>query len=384
MIKDIEELKELGFEKACSFLRTCRVYEKIDMFYFKVKIVSKNSVEFYKSNGKLIKPEDIILSKMWREPIEDLSKVILTAENLQDFVGYTFGFFFLPCEKPLKVSYSIAYNNGFKYFLNDVFFDNKKLDFVKDERFLTLDFNELFSSYLVSTKGSELYLNKFSADVFEFNENYLEEIINNAPDRTYKDMTEFLIWNFSYKDVPLIEEDIVADEKPEGYIFKNGNDIYQIIFKESEVKFSEQSKLGMELTILNFCKWIKTIDYGDLITASYVESVCNLFEKYLKYGNIDEKYYHITPEELEAPTFGYYAGTCYEFIPNKFVREVCMSNKLYENIFKILLNGLRRQKLKNSYQLINIEAQAIWNSLVKTIQISTMGDYSSLISLNKY
>lgn len=35
MIKDIEELKELGFEKACSFLRTCRVYEKLTCFILK-------------------------------------------------------------------------------------------------------------------------------------------------------------------------------------------------------------------------------------------------------------------------------------------------------------------------------------------------------------
>lgn len=380
MIKDIEQIKELGYPKAVEFLEGCRIYEKIDMFYFKVKIISKNSVDFYKANGSRIELKDIILSSMWKNPINELSKVLLSnQEQISKFVGYTFGFFYLPCEIPLKTDYtSLFIKNKARYIFSDVFNPSgKRIDIKKDLSIKNNIFLLLKDYKSIWIYNSELYKDKPLNEKFSFDRKELKNLIENK-DSKFSSIKELVLNTLTYKSEKLSKQWLFADDTPEGYILKCENLNYQISFHSPVPQnYTEQSKVGMEFVITDFCRWIKEYHtYGDLINSSYEESICNLFEAYIKTKESKlSAYYNLTPEELEAPTFGYYSGTGYEYIPNKFVKEICQESKLKENIFKILLNGLKKQKQKDNYMLITQETKDVWNQLVRTIQISTMGNY---------
>ena len=374
MIKDIEEIRELGYKNAVAFLEDCQVFEKLDMFYFKMKVVSKSSVLFFKANNKEIKAEDIILASMWKEPIDLLSKVFLSnQEILKKFIGYTFGFFYLPCEKPLRVSYETLYNkNKVKYIISDIFdSQGKKIEYEEDSSIknsLVFAFKDIPQ---VWTFGIRLF---DPNEKLTFDKKALWQVFNKkAKNISIKEILwETLANRYSQS---LKEQIFLADSMPEGIIFKNGYRLYQMILnQEYKQEKLPNSKIGMEVILTLFAKWSLTNDYNDLITTNYVDTVCGLYEAFM--SNADFSLYNISAEELEAPTFGYYSGICYDLIPSKRTKELCHQSKFNENVFKILLNGLRRQKVKDSYQYLTDEYKEVWNQLVKTIQISTMANYS--------
>ena len=77
------------------------------------------------------------------------------------------------------------------------------------------------------------------------------------------------------------------------------------------------------------------------------------------------KFYNIKPSDLESPTFGYYGGTFYELIPVKAVRELCQKEPFWDNVFKILLNGMKKEKKFTPNDLIlTKEDVKTWNTLV--------------------
>lgn len=379
MIKSVGSLRDAGLEKASNFLKTCQVYEKLDMFYFKMKVLSKDSVIFFKSNGKEIKIEDIVLSKMWNDPVLFFSKLVLSKQDIiESLIGYSFGFFYLPVAKPLRVDYSSLHDAGIRYILSDVEDPKGNLiradvDHSKSEtaKAVVKMFGGL-SSVMISDREILKTEKGSSFDEARMKEAFCKPKDDNSVERVILETLK------SSKGSLASYEAFGAN--PEGFIFKKGKANYQIkLLNESEsAKVKSSSKLGMEFVIVEFCKWAKSTDYTKFMSKSYIETVCSLFEAFCTTHDFSSfDLYKTNPEELEAPTFGYYSGMCYDYIPNESVKKLCHEDKMKENIFKILLNGLKKEKSKNAYLLIDDSTRKVWNDLVKMISKSVIVEVSN-------
>lgn len=367
MIKHLDSLSKLSKKKAKEFLHNCHVYEKLDMFYFKLKVIAPSTYKFFKSNKEIV-VEDLILNRMWIDPILDFPKILIPHEDImKNYVGWSFGFFYLPCEKPLKTSYSKKFNQGVRYILSDV----EGPSGIKND--IGVDILHIL---LENTKIDMLLSSKVNIDM-----NIVNSILEGSDKCPYSKLS-------SYFEAEVLSkiEGLYADDHPEGFVFKHKDYNYQLLFNERP-SMNHHSKLGLELFISKFADWADWMDKNDdlmpLISYSYIDTVCSLFKAYIKdENNINFSQYHygLSSSDLEAPTFGYYAGTGFEYIPDKETRTLCESSELCENIFKILLNGLKKPKNNTNYQYLSDLSRERWNNLVQKVTKFTISDYSSLLN----
>lgn len=361
MIKNLAKFIErpVSFQK--NFLQNCTVYEKISAYYIHVKVTSKTTIKFYKSNNKEIDIVDIILNKMWQTPINDFTKMFLSSESfMEKSVGLTYSFFFFPVSKPINIEYDLENEGGeYRYILDNIRMENGQIiniGYIKD-------FIEIDTEHLIREKGiclGNLNITLTTKD--------LKTLIKEKDDSKLQDWIEKWIDSTH----------ICAKgglENCEGFVLKYKDEVYQLSFTSS-TEIQDSNKLALEIFTHNFIEFVSQINFADcLSTNNYVSNVSNIFLKYCYWvqNNPDKNlftYYHIKESDLRAPTFGWYPGTYFELIPNKTVRELCQNNPLYDNIFKILLNGLQKEKRNNRNALImTMEDVEVWNSLVKVFSV---------------
>lgn len=368
MIKHLDSLSKLSKKKARDFIYNCHVYEKLDMFYFKLKIIAPTTYKFFKSN-KEITVEDLILNRMWKEPVLDFPKFLIPHEEVvKNYVGWSFGFFYLPCEKPLNTSYSEKFNKGIRYILSDVEDPSGNKNNIG---------TDILHILLENSKIDMLLSSNIDVDM-----NIVNSILEGSSKSQYSKLSSY----FESEVLSKIGK-LYADDVPEGFIFKHKDyNNYQLLFKERP-NMNQHSKLGLEIFISRFADWAEWMDKNDellpLISYSYIDTVCSLFKAYYKdenTNNFSQYHYGVSSSDLEAPTFGYYAGTGFEYIPDKETRTLCESSELCENIFKILLNGLKKPKNNTNYQYLSDLSRERWNNLVQKVTKFTISDYSSLLN----
>lgn len=350
MIKKFETLFEDYPDKFIKdFLCNCTVTEKISAFYIHVKIVSDTCIKICKANQKEIRKEDIILNKMWNLPVNDFTHIFFKNEKLMKYTGYVFSFFFFPVNKP----FNVTYKNGFRYILS----------FVKDKFGNSVDIR----NFDLSVFGNEI---KQGGIILHDDKRNATEINKIASVYDYKDGYSFIMNDLIGKD----NNNICAEsfEEAEGFILKWKKNDFQILQNE---KFSDHMKINrlpLEFVIHDFSQFLKNfqewIDYTS--NADYSTNVSLLFNEYISHFNEKEySSYNITADDLTAPNFGYYGGTGIEFIPVKKTRELCLANPFFKNIFKILLNGLQKEKVfKLNMVIITEEDIDFWNKCVKLIK----------------
>ena len=122
--------------------------------------------------------------------------------------------------------------------------------------------------------------------------------------------------------------------------------------------------------IIKFYKSSKPY-FQNYISNNYVTSVCNIFNAYINYwisnSNIEKE---IDAEDIQAPNTHDYEIN-YSYIPSIQTKSYCMSNKLYENIFKVMLANLYKKKNINYCIYLNKQQAEDWNSIVNIIMLHT-------------
>jgi len=359
MLRGLDDFikKPLAYRK--KFLLNCEIQEKISAFYFHVKVLSKSAVIIYKSDYREMKPEDVILNRMWKQPLEEIPEILLkNPEVTEQMVGWTLSFFYFPVAKPLVIEYDLS--EGWSYMLA----------FAVDEHKKPIDTSIIDLSVLSPKIRNRGYLLKDHTRIQE--EKKLAE--QAARENTIDSILSFI--SKLVAESPLHANMVAKSlEEAEGVVLRNGSDIYQVVYNRADIP-TKDNRLSLEFFMHSFCSWLRETDYTDLVKSSYVKSVCNLFYAFKRDWLSDEekmrsfKYYNIQPEDLEAPTFGYYPGTCYDMIPHMLVRDMCMKDKMCDNMFKILVNALKKKKnmSRGESMLITDEDVEAWNTCVKFIK----------------
>ena len=345
MIKTFEQLFKMPESYKIEFLENCAFSEKIAAFYFHVKILSDNLIKFYKSDHQEIRNEDIILNRMWQMPVHDFTRIFLMhPEFTKKHIGYTFSFFFFPVTKP----FFIEYKDNFRYVIANIQ-DKYKKQVNPD----TVNFHEL----------SSLIRNN-SVNITNKKRNFTMETLS-TPESAVKSILSF----FHNKDIP---ESCCKNnyDNAEGIIMRWKGNNYQIILNNPTPKEkSKFNRLPLEYILKDFSGYLgnsKNNCMALLDDNDPVKNICNLFSGYMK--SADFNYYKISAEDLKSPNFGYYSGTGYEFIPSAQVRKICQENILADNIFKVILNAMRRyHKINKTYMILNSKELNIINKFSKII-----------------
>lgn len=360
-IKNFNGLTEKPVPYIRKFLETCSINEKISAFYFHVKIVSKNSVGLYRANHTAMLREDIILNSMWKTPAEDFNIILCSHPDfMNDYVGYTFSFFYMPVEQPLGVKY----HSGFRYILSYVKDAQGHTDETKETAERLVALSDLISDNgtVVCDETRSISQKKELDSILKHTGNYDD----------YIDKLQSFVVN------SLVDKSLLHSDEPEGFILKSREGLWQIPMNEPEIVTEQPiGRISLEFFMHLFCEYLSQNDYAEHITNSYVKSVCMIFIDFC--NHIDMKsfdYYNIKAENLASPTFGYYSGTCYELIPVRKVREMCTKSPMYDNMFKILLNGLRRRRKSGTGSVLlsdkDIEA---WNKCSQLITIMSVSRF---------
>lgn len=349
MINSIEKILDRSPKYIKEFMCGCTIEEKIDTHYITIEIISKNEIKIKKANGNEIDRVDLILNSMWNKVFLDWNYLKLSNMSwFADHVGFTIKMFYFPCNTPLLTEY----DSNVRYIFDRVIFNNTELD-VK-EVMSDLKFPDVYS---VDYKCLQ---EKCEHPELIYDKN-INEVLQDKSKVT--EMFEKLIDEKSKK---------YAMNKPEGYIFKYKNKIYQSVNNAKRIIDSE--KTSYEFLLANFIKYCKNTEYIDKINQSYTKTVCNLFNDFII--NVEKKThtieYNINIDSIENPYLGSKFDIGFEYIPDQVTKTLCMESQLYKNIFKVLLANLRKGKDYKHCIFLSSKQVDEWNTIIKNIRIRTL------------
>lgn len=358
MLKNISELSNKSFEYQKEFLNECTIEEKVDTHYVSIEVASKSKLIFRKANGKIISQVDLILSSLYSHLIEDWNMIFIKNRDFYiSNIGMKIFMFYFPCAQPINTDYSDYLKNKSVGYLitNIVDKNNKKISY--------LNFNKSNNEAFENINAKFSYHYPLSIDIDK-----VEKTVNEEQayfDKSWLNDDEFL--NNS-------------KEKSEGVILKYKSDIYQCLFQEHKVEnepIVEKPRTPFEYLLADITAFYKSAKpyFQNYITNSYVSSVCNIFNAYISYwvpnSNIEKE---ITAEDIEAPSIHKY-DINYSYIPSVQTKTLCMSNKIYENIFKVMLANMCKKKKLNYCVYLNKSQVDDWNNIVDLISYYVTSDF---------
>lgn len=289
-------------------------YEMLDLPYFNISIINSENPIILKKNHQLVDDVDYCLNSMWEDVYNFTSTNIKPhIKDILEKVGpCIIGLFYCPNNQPHNIKYpndlvgkfilgSIKnLESGKKISNQDLLFNiigNDiimripkmvyqfcKIDTIKNDLITDIqNMNHHFTSY------SGLPLNEIEGVVVSANYTYYKIDINNSSE------SDINIENFTTYNSIITDFINVYDDK-----------------------------------IKNFNKFNSYIDNVSYVFTKYIEN-----SQYIKNDNIDSK-------SLVAP--GNTSVLNYSKINNESVKTFCLISELYRNIYKILLNGLRKHK----------------------------------------
>lgn len=342
MIKDIQRVSDSYY-----FTKNdITVYEKLNMFYFKV-IINQSSCTILSHNHKILTDADIIINSMWKDVFDFVNKNILPKQqiisNLYDSV--IIGFLYCPNEQPLNINYSKFFNilnDNNKFIINSVKKTNKENISIKD---FCLSIN------LLNIRGIG------GGPIISINDNF----INALNDYAHKKISLFEFKNTIKNNIKTYSLNDLDDI--EGLIIKTNKNLYQIIFNATN-DTKVYNRNDFEILITDFVNiWNeKNIKIDHLY--SYKDIISEIFLKYINMSNIHKKI--TTSENLIPPGNHYIGDISYELLDTN-VATICKLNNIYKNIFRILFNGLKHYKKPSKYNKLNDKIINSWNNIVNQI-----------------
>jgi hypothetical protein len=346
MITDISDLKTSSRDFIGRFISECTASEKIDAPYIEM-VIRPNKVIFCRFRHRL-SPVDLILNADYSRMMMDWEMIrSVNSEWFTSHQGCSVFFFYLPSEKPLCTEYK----PGNVYIIDRIV--NSGITFNDFDGMESLDKLDRFGVSF-----------KYDLKMEEVPEDEIDDIV-----------TEFRKGSFLLSG--LISEDarLFATDKPEGYIFRFGKrHVYQEIIKDSIYRkqdIPESARSQFEFLLIDFTHFWETIDDIYVDEGDYVKTVCWLFNDYMAYQEKSKTLDgNITPDGLEPPCLGRRPQTDYRRIPNTRTVELCQGSELADNIFKVLLVNLRKEKRNDSCVLMVPRQVDAWNNIVKTLRNS--------------
>lgn len=346
MIKDIQTVSE-----SYNFSNVI-LYEKLDMFYFKV-IINSTTCTILSHKHKIITKSDIIINSMWKDITEFVNNNIKSKQSIiaQKYNHLIIGFFYCPVEKPLSISYNNFLNN--KNANNKFIIGSIKND--KNEEIDISDFCINVNLMNVRGIGGGPIIDQF-INVDNLINDYAHKKISKG--ELISQLTN-KIKSFSGNDLGNIE----------GIIIKDNKNIYQIIFNESRC-LEMHNRYNYESIITDFLdKWDSIIlnnytNYNDKDDA-YQQIISDVFIQYIqksdKINNIKD------PLTLLPPGNCYIGDLSYDLITNKNIETFCKLNEVYKNVFRILYKGLQHHKKHTKYNKLSDACINKWNDIVNII-----------------
>lgn len=334
--------KPVSFIK--SFINNCTIEEKIDTHYVIVEITTKNSITIKKSSNKPIDRVDLILNNMWSKITTDWNYIRLAnKEWFESHVGYTFYMFFLPTQKPLLTTYK----PNITYIIDRILYNDELMDVSN-----IINSLKMLDQFHIHIKTA---LNKID-NVFEICQSITGE---NKKTLDFNNIFLALLKN---------NDNILALYKPEGFIYKWNNNVYQYLY-EDPVKISPE-KTQYEFLLCDFIQYCKSKSYIDKIESGYIKTICSLFNDYIinwesLRHNIEN---NIDINGITPPTNAENVDIGYEYIPNVVTLNLCKQNVLYKRIFCVLLSNLRKIKTHPGIYMSD-KQQHEFNNIVKNINI---------------
>lgn len=342
MIKDIQTVSDSYYFDKNDIV----VYEKMNMFYFKV-IVNSTSCTVLSHNHKIITDVDIIINSMWKDVYNFINKTIIPKQKIISklYNSVIIGFLYCPNEKPLNINYSKFFN-----ILND---NNKFIiNNVKDMNKDNIDIKDFcLSTGLLNVRGVG------GGPLMDFNENFINILNDYAHKKIslseFKSKIKNDIKTYSLNDLDDIE----------GIIVKTNKNLYQIIFNSTN-DTSIYNRNDFELLITDFINTWNNINIDISNFHLYKDIVSEIFLKYISNSSIHEKI--STHENLIPPGNHYIGDISYEFL-NPNITTICKLNNIYKNIFRILFNGLKHHKKHSKYNTLSDSTINDWNNIVDLI-----------------
>lgn len=347
MIKDIQSVSDSYYFNKNNVI----IYEKMNMFYFKV-IINSSSCTILSHNHKIISEADIIINSMWKDVYDFVNKTLLPKQKIISdlYNSVIIGFLYCPSEKPLSIKYSKFYNivnENNKFIINNVKDLNKNdIDVVK---FCT-------STNILNVRGIG------GGPLMSFDNVFLQKLNDYAHKNIslidFKKEIKNHIKTYSLNDLDDIE----------GIIIKSNKNIYQIIFNSTnDTKIYNRD--DFELVITNFIHVFDSIDININNLYSYKDIISEIFLKYINNSDINTKISN--PDNLIPPGNHYIGDISYEYL-NCNILTICKLNDIYKNIFRILFNGLKHYRKKSKYSKLNDSTILKWNNIVDLINNQLM------------
>lgn len=342
MIKDIQTVSN-----SYNFTNDIIIYEKLNMFYFKV-IVNSLSCTILSHNHKIISESDIIINSIWKD-VKDFVDINIVSKQkiISDLYGNVIiGFLYCPVEKPLKIDYSTFYNIKND---NNKFIINSVKDLNKNDINIT-DFCK--SINLLNIRGIG------GGPIITYSNNVIE-ILNNY---THKNITLDEFIKLSKTEIKTYSGNEI--EAIEGLIIKTNKDLYQIILNSTDdTKIYDRSEF--EYLIKDFIDIWPKIKNELTEFNNYNTIISDIFLKYINTSNIITKISNY--KNLNPPGHHYIGDICYELLNNNSIKTICKINETYKNIFRILFKGLKHYKKNSKYNNLSNDYIDKWNNIVDYI-----------------
>lgn len=322
------------------------ITEKLDTFRF-IFTNTNEGVKFYKKNYTEIGLIERTLTNIWEDAIYDINEM---CKNVDIPIGLQFGISYTPVDRPLRIPYPYLP----KYILTDVKKGNKKMS---DE----------FVLEWANTLGIGKPPIIFKGVLDELQKSILISYDNKDFD-TIKDV------EFCNVLKNVIGESYSNGDILEGIVISNGKTSLQIeshefgLLKESYSKVQSNRTL-YEMVMLYLSNFLNENDIIDGIGEhAYIENVCYLFNNFIKKVNIGSC---VTESDLTPTHYGYMGGLNKTWISNEATLAY-LDNGINENIFKIILNGLRVERKPSG--ILNENVISVINGYVSKLNKTCFGN----------
>ena len=106
MIKDFYKISEKDLDYLLTHKFT--VWEKLDMFYFRVEITKIGAIPLRGSTGKVISDIDCVTNSLYKGVCDFVNKKVNPVRNkiIEEYGEGTVGFFYLPKQTYHKITYN--------------------------------------------------------------------------------------------------------------------------------------------------------------------------------------------------------------------------------------------------------------------------------------
>lgn len=337
------ELFNTGTKKIQEFLNTrFTIYEKLDMYYFKVRIDAAGATPVKISDNSDITVEDAVTNMLFQPVLEFCSKIQDKSNELYITLGgCTVGMFYCPDAAKMHIQYNEKIAG--KFVFSDIYTD--RYDFNSKEIF-KMSFKDLFDAGIIlnepviaetgpikdSSSIAELLLKMTDKDRYTY-------IFDNWCGSTWSNNSKVYI---------------------SGLILRNGKRTYKISNPylntpgaDNPDYDSMSKRLWKDMLLKDFITVIRKT-YGDrfngdiLSGKTYFEKICRLFVDYMNNTDFFNKY-RIDEDDLLPTWDRWLLDFNLEKIPNLTAKTICTINPIAKSVLRLLLHTFKSKFTAGKY-----------------------------------